>query len=246
MKQKRIFLGRFAIAVLSVFVLFSGCVERTTPEEAQKVIGEVTPESVQFDDSQAKPSTQQNYYFVFDGSGSMNESCARDSKITWAKEAFRRFLSKVPEDVNLGLYVFDNDGAREVVPLGADNRDALSRAIKDVNPENNTPLSEAMIFAADQLVKQYKHQLGYGKYKIIPITDGEANGGVSIEEAARYIAKFGFISVNTIGLCMERDHSLRVYSYSYRAANDYQALEKALEETLAETDVFEPKFVEKK
>ena len=75
----------------------------------------------------AEASLARNFYFIFDGSGSMKSApggaCGGDqsfgSKLEGAQWAVEEFLAKVPEDVNIGLYVFDRDGRQEVVPLGS-------------------------------------------------------------------------------------------------------------------------------
>src|SRR2546427_10914270 len=78
-------------------------------------------------------SLTRNFYFIFDGSGSMSESltkqCAGDrrfgSRLEGAKWAVEQFLPLMPPDVNLGLWVFDAYGNSERVLLGPDNRDTF-------------------------------------------------------------------------------------------------------------------------
>ena len=87
-----------------------------------------------------RPATQvgtasltRNFYFIFDGSGSMSESlnkqCKGDrrfgSRLEGAKWAVEQFLPLMPPDVNLGLWVFDAYGNSERVLLGPDNRDTF-------------------------------------------------------------------------------------------------------------------------
>ncbi|MGH7597196.1 MAG: hypothetical protein ACREOI_12645 [bacterium] len=45
-------------------------------------------------------------------------------------------------------------------------------------------------------------------------------------------------------LCIPEDHPLRQYAVSYRAANDFQDLAKALEATVAETEFYDAKTFE--
>ncbi len=179
--------------------------------------------------------TARNFYFVFDGSGSMSDHCEGVRKIDAAKRAVATFLAKVSSDVNLGLYCFDSNGEREVVSLRGNNRDQFLSAINDMNAGGGTPLAEGIRAATDKLVAQYKSQLGYGEYRLVVVTDGEASG---LESASAYAGQYQ-IPIYTIGFCMNRDHPLRLYSVSYKAANNEAELAKGLEEALGELPDFD-------
>lgn len=184
-----------------------------------------------------------NFYFIMDGSGSMREPTTRDcggdqrfiDKISGARWAIKKFLENVPEEMNIGLYIFDRDGRREVIPLGKANRDAFLRAVDNIDAGGGTPLARAIRDGTDQLVAQYKKQLGYGEFRIVVVTDGIAN---NIPDAALYAAKYG-IPIYAIGLCVEANHPLRQYSVSYQAADSFADLSKGLSETLAELPNFD-------
>lgn len=184
-----------------------------------------------------------NFYFIMDGSGSMREpttsECGGDQsfpdKISGARWAIKKFLENVPEDMNIGLYIFDREGRREVVPLAKDNRDAFLRAVDNIDAGGGTPLARAIHYGTDQLAAQYKKQLGYGEYRLVVVTDGIAN---EIPEAALYAAKYGF-PIYAIGLCVGANHPLRQFSVSYQAADNFADLSKGLSESLAELPVFD-------
>jgi hypothetical protein len=188
-------------------------------------------------------SLARNFYFIFDGSGSMGEKpdrkCRGDqrfpSKLAGAQWAVSEFLSKVPEEIHLGLYVFDDNGRREVVPVGKGNRQAFLAAIQGVQDGGGTPLAEAIALGTEKLVEQYKRQLGYGEYRLVVVTDGRAD---DIPEAADLAARYGF-PIYAIGLCIEEDHPLRRAAVSYRAADNFGDLARGLEETLAELPSFD-------
>jgi hypothetical protein len=191
----------------------------------------------------AEVSLARNFYFIIDGSGSMDSepggACRGDqsfgTKLDGAQWAVQEFLTKVPEDVNLGLYVFDRDGRREVVPLGAGNREAFLGAVNGIRSGGGTPLAASITHATDRLVEQYQRQLGYGDYRLVVVTDGRAD---KIPEAARYATHFG-MPIYAIGLCIDEDHPLRRYALSYRAADSFADLAEGLEETLAELQSFD-------
>ncbi|MBD3181669.1 VWA domain-containing protein [Candidatus Poribacteria bacterium] len=197
---------------------------------------QVTRVDIPLNDADGSASLKRNFYFIFDGSGSMGDECAGRVKLEGAKEAVSRFLENIPDDTNLGLYVFDSKGAREVVPLGPENREEFMQAIMNVNNGGMTPLAQSIRFGTDRLIEQYKKQLGYGEFRLVAVTDGLAQ---DIPDASRYAAKYS-IPIYAIGLCIEGEHPLRTYAVSYREANNYEDLKKALEETLAELPVYDP------
>ena len=197
-------------------------------------------------------SLARNFYFIFDGSGSMRDPLSSDCggdqtfrrKLDGAKWAVAEFLKKVPEDVNLGLYVFDErhtgKSECEVVPLGPNNMAAFLQAINDVEAGGGTPLARAIQFGAEVLAKQKAKQLGYGEFRLVVVTDGLAD---DIPQAAEFATKKE-IPIYAIGLCIQEDHPLRQYAVSYRAANSFEDLAKALEATVAETEFYDAKTFE--
>ena len=195
-----------------------------------------------------EPDLTRNFYVIFDGSGSMDErpggECRGDQsftrKIDGAKWALQEFVKKVPANANLGLYVFDDDGREERVQLGQNNRDTFLAAVEEIQQGGGTPLAEAITFGTDRLVKQYAQQLGYGEYRLVVVTDGEAD---SIPRASEYAIAHN-AAIYAIGLCIGERHPLREYAVSYRAADSMADLSRGLEETLAETDVFDDVFQE--
>ncbi|MEM7350794.1 MAG: vWA domain-containing protein [Acidobacteriota bacterium] len=231
-----------------LFLLLIVFFAEQVPEENWEATEPVTfddPVEIPLDDNLdgAEASLARNFYFIVDGSGSMKSkpsgACRGDqrspSKLAGAQWAVEQFLERVPDDVNLGLYLFDRDGRREVVPLAANNREAFLRYINNIRAGGGTPLGPAIHFATDQLVEQYKRQLGYGEFRLVVVTDGRAD---QIPEAARYAAHFG-MPIYAIGLCISDDHPLRRYAVSYRAADSFEDLAQGLEETLAELPEFD-------
>jgi Ca-activated chloride channel family protein len=189
------------------------------------------------EDMDFEPVLARNYYFIFDGSGSMDNSFDGKRKIDGAKQAVWQFIKKVPLTVNLGLYIFDSRGSREVVALGEKKHKDFIEAIRDVRAGGGTPLAEAIKYASDALIKQRKKQLGYGEYNIIVVTDGIAN---HIPEAGDYAVNAN-IAIHAIGLGIEANHPLNDSKYviSYTAADDYTKLTQALIEAVAESPVFD-------
>jgi hypothetical protein len=231
-------------------LLFNSCIQtspggRQEPQSEQIISESEAPQTtIIFDKSAGVASTTANYYFLFDMSGSMDETCSGKRKIDGAKEAISRFLKKIPDEVNIGLMIFgtkDGEGYAEALPIGSGNKDEFLQVINSLQPTGKTPLGEALFASIDKIVEQYKKQLGYGTYRIIIITDGEQTG-IDLKQPCYYLAQHGFIGLYSIGLCMKSFHPLKKYSLSYRDANNYEELEQALVEATAESDVFDPKL----
>jgi Ca-activated chloride channel homolog len=191
-------------------------------------------------------SLTRNFYFIFDGSGSMSEAltkqCKGDkrfsSRLEGAKWAVEQFLPLVPSDVNLGLWAFDTNGNSERMALGPAGREQFLAEVRKIRAGGRTPLTESIEQGVNRLVQQRDKQLGYGEFRLIVVTDGEATGR-PLRQAVVY-ARQQRIPVYTIGLCLGADHELRKSSVSYRAADSIEALKLGLEETLAETNMFDP------
>ncbi len=191
----------------------------------------------------AEPDLTRNVYFIIDGSGSMSERTGKNcgeakkfrNKLAGAKWAVKQFIQTVPESIAIGLYIFDNNGRREVVPLGKKNREKFLNQIESIRAGGGTPLYDAIRFATDKLIEKYKYQLGYGEFRIVVVTDGIAS---HVYDAAKYAASYG-IPLYSIGLCVGPDHPLRKYSVQYQAADNFEALSKGLTETLAELPVYD-------
>lgn len=185
-------------------------------------------------------STARNFVFVIDGSGSMGDRIPGQSqfadKLEGAKWAVEQFLAQVPDDVQLGLIIFDGRGAREVLEIGPNNRTEFLSAVQAMSAGGGTPLYQSVVLGVDQLVAQYKKQLGYGEFRLVVVSDGQA---YSIVDAGLYAEKYR-IPLYTIGLCMEEEHELVKWSVWYRSAQNMSDLAKALTETLAETETFDP------
>lgn len=249
---------RFAASVVALLVL-PGCGQGGSgpsgpaPSSSSSSSSSASPSTSDYSDRIEIPldgdwgdeeaSLARNFYFIFDGSGSMGDEPGRkcrgdqrfSDKLSGAQWAVSEFLTKVPEDIHLGLYVFDDNGRREVVPLGKGNRPAFLSSIQGVQDGGGTPLAKAIEFGTEKLVEQYKRQLGYGEYRLVVVTDGRAD---NIPEAADLAARYGF-PIYAIGLCMDESHPLRKVAVSYRAADHFGDLARGLEETLAELPNFD-------
>jgi len=186
------------------------------------------------------PRLTSNLYIIFDGSGSMSEEkCSGTrTKIEVAKEALQTFLRSVPDDYNVGLFVFDRDGQRELVGLGPVARNELVQKIGSITAGGSTPLCDAIDFSRGQLLKQNERQLGYGNYTLLIVTDGEANRKSELPAFIKPVTEQG-VYVQVIGFCLSRTHSLKKMVHKYREASSAEELEQAFSEVLGEAEQFD-------
>jgi Ca-activated chloride channel homolog len=127
---------------------------------------------------------------VFDASGSMWGQIDGKPKITIAQEVINGLLGTIPETQSLGLMAYghrrkgDCSDIETLVAPGTGNREAISRAVNAIKPKGKTPLSAAVIKAAEEL--KYTED----KATVILISDGRetcnlntCEVGTALEEA---------------------------------------------------------------
>ena len=177
----------------------------------------------------ADKQLKDNLIVLIDCSGSMD-----GNKLTQAKTALRQVLKTLPKNTNFGLLTF-GEKSGWVYELGPVNEAKLNQAINSLRAEGGTPLGTYMKIAADRLLKQRTEQLGYGTYRLLVITDGEANNEAPdlVDNYTHQIIAKG-ITVDAIGVFMASNHTLANKVHSYRKAKDAATLEKAISEVLAE------------
>ncbi len=178
-----------------------------------------------------------NVVIVLDSSGSMDGTMrgTKIKKMDAAKTALREVLKTVPPDVNVGLLVFsarnlENDWAYE---LGPRHDAELERAINEPLPGGGTPLGAYIKKGADKLLEQRNKQYGYGSYRLLIVTDGEAEDTRLVEEYTPEVMARG-VTVDVIGVAMAGNHTLATKVNSYRRADDPASLKKAVAEVFAE------------
>lgn len=173
---------------------------------------------------------------VLDASGSMKGEMNGTPKIVAAKAALKEVLKTMPGDTQMGLLVFSAANVKDwAYPLGPRDDAKLMAAIDLPQPNGSTPLGTFMKMGADSLLAARKANFGYGTYRLIIVTDGEANSEPSNLVAAhtRDIMSRGLI-VDVIGVGMAKAHTLATQAHSYRGADDPAALRKAITEVFAE------------
>jgi hypothetical protein len=186
-----------------------------------------------------------NFMLIMDFSGSMAErGCSGNlSKAEAAKNAIAEYLKIVPEDANLGLIIFDGRGIHEYVQLGTNNRQKILQQVNAGSPDNGTPLLDAITLGKTSLEIQAQHQLGYGQYHLVIVTDGEATP--SCQDPTSVINNIlknprNPINIRTIGFCIGNDHPLNQKGKTnYATAQNPQELINGLKAVQAESEQYQ-------
>lgn len=178
-----------------------------------------------------------NVVIVLDASGSMNQRMRGSGvqKMEAAKSALKSVLRNVPGTTHIGLLVFSAKDLRNdwVYPLGPRDEMRLLEAIARPVPESGTPLGKYIKIGADRLLEARARQYGYGTYRLLIVTDGDANDPQLVDRYTPEVLARGII-VDVIGVDMKTDHTLASMAHSYRRANDPDSLERAIQEVFAE------------
>ena len=172
---------------------------------------------------------------VLDDSGSMNERMTGGvPRIDAAKNAISVILKQFPVGTKLGLLLLNGERAKQhwAIPLGELSVQQAIRRVESVIADGGTPLGERMRDGADALLQLREKQM-YGNYRLLIVTDGEANDAKLLYQYLPDVLCRGLI-VDAIGVDMKKDHTLATRVHSYRRADDAQALSKAVQEVFAE------------
>jgi Mg-chelatase subunit ChlD len=138
---------------------------------------------------------------VVDVSGSMDDTVTdedgkKERKIVVARRAaadlveqFAKYAEEHKEQpVLLGLYEFSRRrgeaDCRPVIPMGPPDRQRVTAAIANLDPDGGTPIGEAMIAAKKEL-----DATGLTRRHLLLITDGENTDGHRPDRVAQGIAK---------------------------------------------------------
>lgn len=183
----------------------------------------------------------QHVVVVLDDSGSMDDPMRtaqgqRVRRIEAAKTALVKVLSNLPENTQVGILALNSKqaGSNWIVPFGqVTDSSQLIRNVTSVQAQGGTPLGAFLKQASDQLLDARQKSV-YGTYRLLVVTDGEANDRKLVDAYLPDILSRGLI-VDVIGVDMKSDHSLATRVHTYKRADDDQALTEAITQVFAET-----------
>lgn len=186
------------------------------------------------------PIYHDSVVIVLDASGSMGElmSGTQLTRMAAAKSAIKTVVADVEQETYVGLLVFSGShkGGEWLHAIGPRNDSKMFTALDQVRPDGGTPLGSYIKKGANALLDERESQHGYGSYRLLVVTDGEANAGreqILMEEATPEVLARG-ITLNTIGVDMQSYHTLATLSHSYANADNPGSLTKAIRQVFAE------------
>jgi len=182
---------------------------------------------------QAEVQVTDNVVVVVDASGSMGQPMgnAGGDRMSVAKDALKQVLNQIPETTHIGVLVFPK--GNWVYPLGPRKESMLAGAIDSIRSGGGTPLGGYMKLGADALLEARRKQFGYGTYRLLIVTDGEAGDERKVEAFTPDIISRG-VTIDVIGVDMKSRHTLATRVHSYRSADDPESLKQAITEVFAE------------
>ncbi|AUI88023.1 hypothetical protein BS333_16750 [Vibrio azureus] len=189
----------------------------------------------------SKEKETSNYYVIFDSSGSMDErGCGNgERRIDVAKRAIGNFFDALPKNSNVGLILFDEKGARDVVPLKKNDPLILKAVTNNAVAGGGTPLGLTLGYASEKLQEQGQKQQGYGEYNIVVLTDGQAGDEEKMIKVVNDIIANTPINIHTIGFCLGEHHALNKSGIiNYQPASNATELVEGLKSVLAESSSF--------
>ncbi len=238
--------------LLGTIILSAGCSPQNTESNKKRLspglekgygFNATRNDWPQINDDATDPSKllTENYFIIFDGSGSMSVSqCSgTKTKAEVAISAVNHFIDQIPSPANVGLLVFDRNGNNTKIKLGTDNRSELKTKIWNVKIGGGTPLHTAIKKGLNELEQQASKQLGYGEYNLVIVTDGSASTNESPTELVNLIYQNTPVAIRTIGFCIGADHSLNQPGITYyKSADNPESLREGLASVLAESESF--------
>ena len=188
---------------------------------------------VEINDVEAQPDPNRRITaIVLDDSGSMG------ADMTAAKLAVITALDAMSEDDRVAVLALN---AGMILPFAhvRDARDTLPNLLRPVRSDGSTPLTRAIKTAQTALEEEAALSRGFGTFRLIVTTDGQANYNEALNEAVEDLAERTPIQVTTIGIGLTGRHVLRRSDLgSFVDVSNVDGLQVALQAAVAENTQF--------
>jgi uncharacterized protein with von Willebrand factor type A (vWA) domain len=158
---------------------------------------------IQADFLEAQPDPNRRVtMIILDDSGSMG----RD--LTAAKSAVVSALDAMKPEDRVAVLALN---AGTVLPFSTvrDAERSLSKLLRPLESAGTTPLARSVTEAQAMLAQEAAHARGFGTFRLIVTTDGQADDGPALDAAIETLAATTPIQLTTIGISVGRGHVLR-------------------------------------
>ncbi len=189
--------------------------------------------SVQADIVEAQPNPNRRVTaIVLDDSGSMG------TDIGAAKAAVVGALNAMDDADRIAVLGLN---AGVILPFAsvAESKTNLERLLAPIESDGSTPLTEAIVKAQAMLETEAAAARGFGTFRVIVTTDGQADNDAALESLIEDLAATTPIQVTTIGIGIRGGHVLRREDLGmFVDVANVDALEDALQAAVAENTDF--------
>lgn len=213
----------YAVALADNLADFSDCQDQKDPEkpdcERPASLTEDLEETI-------------NVELLLDASGSMADAARGGTKMRVAQRVLADFVETLPEDANVSLRIFGQEGSgsgadkarscrstEQRVPFMKANSPRVAEGIRSVEPAGWTPLGSAMEAARSDLAKVGKR--GSSNFVYV-LSDGIETCGGNPVAAAKRLAKAGVgVDVNIVGFDVDRKAGQQLAQAAKAAGGKY-------------------------
>ena len=169
---------------------------------------------------------------VLDDSGSMGND------IEAAKAAVSGALAAMADDDRVAVLAL-NYGTVLPFTTVEDARGRLQARLVPVESDGGTPLTQSVLDAQQILEQEAAIARGFGTFRLIVTTDGQANDDLALDTAIQSLAEGTPIQITTIGIGISGDHVLRRKDLgAFVDVENVDALKDALRAAVAENTDF--------
>ncbi len=181
-----------------------------------------------------QPSGIETAVLVLDASGSMTGALETSTKMQVAQGAVAQLVDKWDKSVPLGLTVYGGDTGtcsdiRSVIPVGPVDSASFMSAVNALVPRGSTPLTDAVIAAAEQL--DYENN----QATVILVSDGLETCSADPCEMATALEQKGIdLTVHVVGFGVDPAEAATLSCIAqntggqYKSADDAASLSEAL------------------
>ncbi|MFC1644490.1 VWA domain-containing protein [Patescibacteria group bacterium] len=187
-----------------------------------------------------------NSVLIFDASGSMAAQAQGGTRMSVAKNAVAKYVSKLGENVDLSVLAYGHkgnntqagkaescSGIEEVYTFGPVNGGIVKSRVNSLNPNGWTPLASSLQKAGDILIQKSKSG---EKMHVLLLSDGEETcGGNPVNVASQLKAKG--IVIDVIGLNVTGATKTQLNSISVSGGGSYFSVEGSSDLNLVVDDM---------